>query len=124
MRKREKEEKKIDIQKDNKMEEKLRERVESFLNRLKAEEGEGLEDWEYLIHHIHVDGDTGEEIIHHCFMVDHLGNLYEINHIKGDDGKIHHCLTGLKDDQDIYWSNEEAIADGETIPCANRQLED
>ena len=81
-----------------------------------------FEDWEYLIHHIHKDPETGEEEIHHCFLVDHLGNLFEIGHVKDEKGDFKHYLIGLKEDQDVYWSDEEAEADGETIPCANRQL--
>jgi len=93
------------------------------LIRILREENIGFEDWEYLIHHIHKDKTTGAEEVHHCFMVDHLGNLYKIGHIKDINGDFKHCLIGLEEDQDVYWSDEEAEADGQTIPCANRQLE-
>ena len=83
-----------------------------------------FEDWEYLIHHIHKDPKTGKEEIHHCPLVDHLGNLYEIDHIKDSKGEFRHLIIGLKEekDQEVYWSEEEAKADGQEIPCANRQL--
>ena len=82
-----------------------------------------MENWEYLIHHIHVDEKTGKEIIHNCPLVDHLGNLYKIEHIKDDDGNIKHYVVGLIEDQKVYWNDEEVKEDGYTIPCANRQLE-
>jgi len=82
----------------------------------------GLEDWEYLIHHIHKDPKTGKEILHHCPLVDHLGNLYLVDHVKGADGKFKHCLIGLIENQEVYWSDEEAVEAKEIVPCANRQL--
>ena len=84
-------------------------------------QGEPIEDWEYLIHHIEVI--DGEEELHHCFMLDHLGNKYETGHIIDENGKLRHCILGLAEDQDVYWSNQEAIEDGETVPCPARQLE-
>jgi len=88
----------------------------------KMEQHGQLADWLYLIHHVHTDDNTGEEELHHCFLVDHLGNLYTIDHIIDDDGVVYHALVGLAEDQEVFWSNEEAIDAGETIPCANRQL--
>ena len=78
------------------------------------------EDWLYLIHHMHPDDEIEE--VHHCPMIDHLGNLYVVEHIEVD-GEIIHALTGLVDDQDVYWSDEEAKEDGQEVPCANRQLD-
>ena len=103
---------------------KLKEKSEKLINALKRENlNDQLEDWLYLIHHIHID-DDGNEVLHHCKLVDHLGNLFDIGHIKDENDKIQHYLVGLTEEQEVYWSNEEAIAAGETIPCANRQLED
>lgn len=97
--------------------------IEARLLLLEAEEGPGLPDWAYLVHHVHSDPDTGEETIHHCPMMDHLGNLYVVEHVVGKDGETYHAVTGLMADQDVYWSDEEALADGRTVPCADRQLE-
>jgi len=82
---------------------------------------ESIEDWEYLIHHIEIV--EGKEELHHCFMLDHLGNKYEIGHIIDKKGNQRHCILGLVEDQDVYWSDKEAIEAGETIPCPGRQLE-
>ena len=100
----------------------LRKEIDFILEKLKKEDGVPLEDWLYLVHHVHSDEETGKETLHHCFMLDHLGNLYGVEHIKGKVGKIYHCLVGLKEDQDVYWSELEAIADGNKVPCADRQL--
>ena len=79
-----------------------------------------IEDWEYLIHHIEVV--NGVEELHHCFLLDHLGNKYKIDHIIDREGKLRHCILGLVENQDIYWSDQEAIEDGQTVPCPARQL--
>lgn len=97
-------------------------KFEIKITKLLKEEGAQLEDWLYLLHHIHVDEETGEEILHHCVLTDHLGNLYEIGHAEDAKGVTYHYIVGLVPDQDVYWSDEEAEADGQTIPCANRQL--
>ena len=103
------------------------ERIAKLLSSLKlegkADPDQPVEDWEYLIHHLHVDENTGEDIVHHCVLVDHLGNLYTVEHILDEKGDTRHCIAGLLEEQDVYWSNEEAEADGQKIPCANRQLE-
>jgi hypothetical protein len=81
----------------------------------KAEEN--LETFEYLIHHVSVEGD--EEIIHHCHMYDHIGNLFEQVHLWIDKGKIFldgkeikeghfHVIKGLEETQEVAWSEEEA----------------
>ncbi len=97
--------------------------AERKIRLLKEETEQEVEDWAYLIHHVHVDSETGEEELHHCFVLDHLGNKYKIDHIEDKDGEFRHCLVGLEDDQEVFWSDEEAEAAGEEIPCANRQLE-
>ena len=98
--------------------------IKRVLEMVKNEDDEGpaMEDWEYLIHHIHVDEDTGEEIIHHCPMLDHLGNLYSVEHLEGEDGEFYHILSGLMEDQEVIWSDEQAEEDGFTVPCPDRQL--
>lgn len=102
--------------------EQLKAYAERLIARLSEEEGPGIEDWLYLIHHLHENPDGGPEIVHHCPLVDHLGNLYQVEHIFDSEGKIRHCVVGLIPDQDVYWSDEEAEADGQEVPCANRQL--
>jgi hypothetical protein len=92
---------------------------EQFVN---EKENPPLEEWLYLIHHIHAEDDTNMEELHHCVVLDHLGNMFEVEHIKGEDGKTYHCITGVRTDQKIYWSEEDAKKDGNKIPCANRQL--
>lgn len=78
----------------------------------------GMKDYEYLLHHIEVD-DNGDEIIHHCYIYDHLANLFEHGHLVVRDGKIfingkkakdgvYHVITGLEKKQDICWSDKEA----------------
>jgi len=80
-----------------------------------------IEDWEYLIHHIEVI--NGIEELHHCFLLDHLGNKYKIDHTINREGKLQHYIVGLVEDQDVFWSDQEAIEAGYTIPCPARQLE-
>jgi len=94
-------------------------------NRKKLEhEGSLLEEWAYLLHHVHVDEKTGKEVLHHCFLLDHLGNEYEQKHIVGKDGRNYHTVAGLIPEQkEVYYSDEEARDDGQQVPCANRQLE-
>jgi len=90
-------------------------------NQEENEDGPALEDWAFLLHHIHID-DDGEEVIHHCPMLDHLGNKFELGHMKDEDGKIHHALIGLLEDQEVLWSDREAEEEGHDIPCPDRQL--
>ena len=77
-----------------------------------------MEDYEYLLHHIETD-ENGNEEIHHCYVYDHMGNLFEQGHLVIRDGKIfingkkakdgvYHIITGLEPKQDICWSDEEA----------------
>jgi len=101
------------------------EELEKRINRLiklLEEENPEIEDWEYLLHRIYIS-DTGSEEIYHCPVMDHLGNLYKVEHLEGEGGKYFHCITGLEEDQVVYWSDEEAMADGNKVPCADRQLE-
>jgi len=83
----------------------------------KINKEEVLEDYEYLIHHVEIN--NGEEEIHHCFLYDHLGNLFEQNHILIKNGKayidnkeikdgIFHIIAGLESTQEVVWSDEEA----------------
>ena len=112
------------LKKAGKLDENFLKKLTNFVSLVEASHKNisGLEEWEYLIHHIHKDLKTGKEFIHHCFLTDHLGNLYLIDHIKGKDNEFKHCVIGLVEDQEVYWSNEEAEEDKQTIPCANRQL--
>jgi len=98
--------------------------LERFSNLVEQSHGKlvGLEDWEYLIHHLHRDDKTGQEILHHCPLLDHLGNLYMVEHKKDSKGKFYHFIVGLAEDQEVFWSDEEAEKAGEDVPCANRQL--
>jgi len=77
-----------------------------------------LEDYEYLIHHITVD-DEGNEDIHHCFMYDHIGNLFQQEHLTIKENKVYignkeikegnfHVIVGLEPTQEVAWSDEMA----------------
>gem|GEM_PF-6974295 len=81
--------------------------------------GEPLKDFEYLIHHIETK--DGKEEIHHCYLYDHIANLFEQAHldIKGGkaylDGKLvkdgtFHVIVGLEKTQKVVWTDEEAKA--------------
>ena len=80
-----------------------------------------MEDWEYLIHHLH--GDSGKEIIHHCRLYDHKANLYVLTNLAVKDGKatidgkkiedgILHVVIGLEPNQEVCWSDDEASKAG------------
>lgn len=95
---------------------KLEEVKKSLL--LKSKEKMTLEDFEYLLHHIEI-GKSGEERIHHCFVYDHLGNMFSQGHLLVKNGKVYiderevkeglfHFIVGLEADQEVAWSNEEA----------------
>ncbi|GAJ07586.1 unnamed protein product [marine sediment metagenome] len=77
-----------------------------------------LKDFEYLLHHIEI-GKNGEERIHHCFVYDHIGNMFSQGHLLVKNGKVYvdekeikeglfHFIVGLETDQDVAWSDEEA----------------
>lgn len=87
----------------------------------KQQDEENLETFEYLIHHVEVEGD--KEIIHHCHMYDHIGNLFEQSHLYFDKGKVYldgkeikeghyHVIKGLEPKQEVAWSEEEATKAG------------
>ncbi len=80
---------------------------------------ESLKTFEYLIHHIAIEGD--KEIVHHCHLYDHIGNLFEQSHLWIEKGKIYldgneikeghyHVIKGLEETQEVAWSEEEATA--------------
>jgi len=90
--------------------------------KLIEKEEHALEDYLYLLHHIAVD-DKGEEEIHHCFLYDHIGNLFTQGHVVIKNGKafldgkkakdgVYHVITGLEETQEIAWSEKEAIEAG------------
>jgi|GEM_PF-3894804 len=112
------------LKKSGKLDEKFISKLEKFstMVELSHKDIPGLEDWEYLIHHIHKDPKTGKELIHHCPLVDHLGNLYSIDHVQAKNGSFKHFIVGLVGDQEVLWTDEEAEEIKESIPCANRQL--
>jgi len=77
-----------------------------------------FEDFEYLLHHVHID-DGGKEEIHHCFLYDHIANLFEQAHLAVKEGVtyledkkiqdgIFHIIKGLESTQEAIWSDSEA----------------
>lgn len=83
-----------------------------------SEETHGLDDFEYLLHHIH-KSNGGKEEIHHCFMLDHMANMFVQEHLAVEDGKtflngrvikdgVFHIIQGLEKTQEVVWSNQEA----------------
>lgn len=84
--------------------------------------GAQLKDFEYLIHHIEVN-DKGREEVHHCYLYDHIANLFEQGHITIKDGKVSldgktikegtfHVIVGLEPTQEVCYSNTEATLAG------------
>lgn len=80
--------------------------------------GAQLKDFEYLIHHIETK--DGKEEVHHCYLYDHIANLFEQGHIVIKDGKVSldgklikegtfHVIVGLEPTQEVCYSNAEAI---------------
>jgi len=78
----------------------------------------GFEDFEYLLHHIHID-EGGKEEIHHCFLCDHIANLFEQAHLVVKKGVVYlegkkiqdgilHVIKGLESTQEAVWSDIEA----------------
>ena len=78
----------------------------------------GFEDFEYLLHHIHI-GEKGKEEIHHCLLYDHIANMFEQAHLLVKDGKVYingklikdgifHIIKGLEPTQQAIWSDMEA----------------
>ena len=83
-----------------------------------------LEDYEYLLHHVVVD-DNGDETLHHCFIYDHIANMFEQGHLVVRDGKAYlegklvregsfHVIVGLEPTQKVVWSDEDARENGIT----------
>jgi len=79
----------------------------------------GIEDFEYLLHHVVVD-DNGIETLHHCYLFDHIANMFEQGHLTVRDGKAFlngkavkegnfHVISGLETPQEVVWSDEDAI---------------
>jgi len=77
-----------------------------------------LKDFEYLIHHIAVN-DQGKEEVHHCYLYDHIANLFEQGHLIVKDNKItlngkiikdgtYHILVGLEPTQEVSYSDASA----------------
>lgn len=77
-----------------------------------------LEDYENLLHHIHID-DKGKEEIHHCLIFDHIANMFRLTHLWLEDGKVFldgkeikegvfHVIGGLEPSQEVLWSDKEA----------------
>lgn len=80
-----------------------------------------IPDFENLLHHI--ESIDNEEEIHHCYVFDHKGNLFEQGHLVVSDGSVtinggpvedgtYHVITGLEPTQDSCWSDEQAIENG------------
>lgn len=83
------------------------------------ERGNPLKDFEYLLHHIEID-DQGKEQIHHCYLYDHIANLFEQTHLLVKDGRTYldgkeitdglfHIIKGLESTQEVAWSDDEAV---------------
>lgn len=79
----------LELNKDTKR--RLREKANKIYSQVEKEFS--LEDFEYLLHHITID-DKGNEEIHHCFLYDHIGNLYQQGHLTIKKNKI--FLDGKK----------------------------
>lgn len=86
----------------------------------KTHGGEQIKDFEYLIHHIETK-DGWKEEVHHCFLYDHIANLFEQGHLSIKNGKAlldgkavkdgtYHVIVGLEETQEVAYSNKEAIA--------------
>ena len=95
---------------------KLRIRRQQFM-KMEVVEGKPLEDFEYLIHHIETK--DGIEEIHHCYLYDHIANLFKQAHLVIKNGKVtldgktvkdgtFHVIVGFEPTQEIVWSDEEA----------------
>lgn len=108
--------KKEGIELDGNIKQRLLEKAKKIYSQ--AEEEFSLEDFEYLLHHITVDG-KGNEEIHHCFVYDHIGNLFQQGHLTIKKNKVFldgkrikegsfHVITGLEPTQEVAWSDEMA----------------
>jgi len=109
---------------DNQRAKKLKtqeDRILALTKKIPKHRLDDIENWAYLIHHIHTDK-SGKETVHNCPVIDHLGNLYKIEQVKDEKGNVKHCIVGLEKNQKVFWNDEEAEKSGQKIPCANRQL--
>lgn len=108
--------KKAGIELNEKTKQRLLKKAEIIYSQVEDEFS--FEDFEYLIHHIAID-DKGNEEIHHCFLYDHIGNLFQQGHltVKKDkvllDGKKvkqgnFHVIIGLEPTQEVAWSEHMA----------------
>jgi len=82
-----------------------------------------LDDYSYLLHHVEIDND-GVENLHHCFVYDHLGNMFTQDTIIIKDGKCYdennkllkdgtyHTISGLEPEQEVCWSDSQAEENG------------
>jgi len=100
---------------------KIVERLKVFSTKRKIIEashgGEQIKDFEYLIHHIETKG--GKEEVHHCYLYDHIANLFKQGHLTIKNGKAlldgkavkdgtYHVIVGLEETQEVAYSNKEA----------------
>ena len=83
--------------------------------------GAQLKDFEYLMHHIETK--DGKEEVHHCYLYDHIANLFEQGHMTIKDGKVSldgktikegtfHVIIGLEPTQEVCYSDTEATLAG------------
>ena len=95
----------------------LAEKTKKFLALEAVVGGKPLKDFEYLIHHIETKG--GKEEVHHCFLYDHIANLYVQGHLEVRGGKAYldgkavkddtfHVIVGLEKTQEVVWTDAEA----------------
>lgn len=99
---------------------KKKKKVENIVKKqmIEATHGEEqIKDFEYLIHHIETK--DGKEEVHHCFLYDHIANLFEQGHLTVKNGKVlldgkavkdgtFHVIIGLEKTQEAVYSNKEA----------------
>lgn len=101
-------------------------KVKALLNTIvESELDNPMNDYEYLLHHVEID-DKGNENLHHCFVYDHLCNLFTQIHITIKNGKavddngkpmqdgVYHLISELEPTQDVCWSDEQAKEQGIT----------
>uniref|UniRef100_A0A6M3JSF1 Uncharacterized protein n=2 Tax=viral metagenome TaxID=1070528 RepID=A0A6M3JSF1_9ZZZZ len=90
---------------------------------MSQEKGMPIDNFEYLIHHINID--NGKDLIYHCFLYDHIGNMFTIEHLRVENNKVslngkqikngtYHVIVGLEPTQNVVWSDEEALEHGIT----------
>lgn len=86
--------------------------------RQKVKEETDIQNFEYLLHHVTSD-EEGNESLHHCYVYDHIGNMFIQGHMVVRDGKIfldgkkvkngtYHVLKGLEPTQDVAWGDDQA----------------